>query len=360
MVACWGIFAGASAWASLPSIAAEDSATIDECEITLVELNCENLFDYTHDEGKQDEEYLPEAVRRWTRGRYWKKLGNIGRAIISCGDPPADTLSSREAAAGWKLPDLVALCEVENDSVVRDLTRRSLLRNAGYQYLVTQSPDVRGIDVALLYSPFTFRLISHQSLRVTPVKDMRPTRDILYASGEIISGDTLHIFVVHAPSRYGGERFTRPHRRAVMDRLMLAVDSLRAATPDPLIVVTGDLNESHNGHNIRYLASQDLHPLRPDMPVHSSVAGTYKYKGVWESIDHIIVSPALLSRVRCSHVHAPAFLLEHDDAYGGIKPFRTYFGMQHRNGFSDHLPLVSRFLFPIKQEPSHQNPSPQQ
>ena len=113
--------------------------------LTLVELNCENMFDYTHDDGKQDTEYLPEATRHWTRNRYWHKLNNIAQEIISC------------SSADGGIPDLVALCEVENDSVMSDLSRRSLLRNAGYEYLMTSSPDMRGIDVALMYSPYSDR-----------------------------------------------------------------------------------------------------------------------------------------------------------------------------------------------------------
>ena len=87
--------------------------------LTLVELNCENLFDYCHDEGKDDTEYLPEATRHWTKKRYWKKLNNIAQELLSCSDEG--------------IPDLVALCEVENDSVMNDLVHRSLLRNAGYE-----------------------------------------------------------------------------------------------------------------------------------------------------------------------------------------------------------------------------------
>ena len=111
-------------------------------QFTLVELNCENLFDVSHDSLKQDQEYLPDATRHWTRKRYWRKLDNIAQEILSCRDDG--------------IPDLVALCEVENDSALTYLTRRSLLRNAGYEYLVTSSPDLRGIDVALVYSPFSF------------------------------------------------------------------------------------------------------------------------------------------------------------------------------------------------------------
>jgi len=116
-------------------------------QLTLVELNCENLFDCRHDSLKQDTEWLPASVRKWTPARYWSKLNRIGQEIIAS---TADSVTHQ-------LPDLVALVEVENDSVLRDLTRRSLLRHAGYEYLMTESPDLRGIDVALLYQPFAFR-----------------------------------------------------------------------------------------------------------------------------------------------------------------------------------------------------------
>lgn len=157
--------------------------------LTFVELNCENLFDYTHDAGKQDTEFLPESDRHWTSKRYWHKLNMVAQELLSCSDE------------GNGIPDLVALCEVENDSVMHDLTRRSLLRNAGYQYLMTSSPDERGIDVALLYAPASFAPIRSYAIRVNPVEGMRVTRDILYACGETVSGDTLHVFVVHQPSK---------------------------------------------------------------------------------------------------------------------------------------------------------------
>ena len=107
--------------------------------LTFVELNCENLFDTRHDSLKQDTEYLPEATRHWTKKRYWQKLNNTAQELLSC--------------CNDGIPDLIALCEIENDTVMRDFSRRSLLRNAGYEYVMTQSPDLRGIDVALLYSP---------------------------------------------------------------------------------------------------------------------------------------------------------------------------------------------------------------
>ena len=104
--------------------------------LTFVEYNVENIFDTRHDEGKQDKEFLPDATRHWTEKRYWKKLDRIGKSILSTSEDG--------------IPDLIALCEVENDQTLTDLTKRSLLRNAGYEYVMTQSPDARGVDVALI------------------------------------------------------------------------------------------------------------------------------------------------------------------------------------------------------------------
>ena len=294
--------------------------------LTLVELNCENLFDCYHDSLKQDTEWLPASVRKWTPDRYWRKVNNIGQEILSCQEDG--------------LPDLVALVEVENDSVLRDLTRRSLLRNAGYQYLMTQSPDVRGIDVALLYQPFSFRPICYDDLDVQPLEGMRPTRDILYVQGETMNGDTLHVFVVHAPSRYGGEKATRPNRRVVMERIVGAIHLL---PPDAKVIVAGDFNDYADSPSLLFLEGHGLHNVTKDVVGTHGAKGTYRYKGRWQSIDHVLVSTVLCDSVAQTFVHDTPFLLEEDKKYGGFKPFRTYNGYRYQRGFSDHLPLVVRF-----------------
>ena len=298
-------------------------------QFTLVELNCENLFDIQHDSLKQDTEYLPEATRHWTRKRYWQKLNNTAQELLSCTEDG--------------IPDLIALCEVENDSVLRDLSKRSLLRNAGYEYVMTQSPDLRGIDVALLYSPLSFALISSYSLRVQPVEGMRPTRDILYASGRVLSGDTLHVFVVHAPSRYGGERYSRPFRQAAIDRLCQSIDSLQTLSPDAMILVTGDFNDGPDSPTLKPLSRHRLYNLTGDALGPNGVRGTYRYQGEWERIDHIFGSRVINNKVDTAYIHAPMFLLEEEPRYGGYRPRRTYNGMRYQLGFSDHLPLVVRF-----------------
>ena len=298
--------------------------------LTVVELNCENLFDYRHDVGKQDEEFLPESTRHWTRKRYWRKLNNIARELLSCTDDG--------------IPDLIAICEVENDAVVSDLTRRSLLRGAGYEYLMTSSPDLRGIDVALLYSPFSFAPIRSAALRVETVEGMRPTRDILYVCGETVSGDTLHVYVVHLPSRYGGERHSRPFRQAAADRLCQSLDSLQAVTPGAKILIAGDLNDGADSPAVSQLCQHGLRSLTDEAGSPSGIGGTYRYKGRWEQIDHILASPNIYNKVERAEIHAPAFLLEEEPLYGGRRPRRTYNGMRYQPGFSDHLPLVVRLV----------------
>ena len=297
-------------------------------QLTVVELNCENLFDYRHDEGKDDTEYLPEATRHWTKKRYWKKLNNIAQELLSTSDDG--------------IPDLIALCEVENDSVLNDLTHRSLLRNAGYEYLMTASPDVRGIDVALLYSPFSFAPVRSYSLRVEPVEGMRPTRDILYACGQVVSGDTLHIFVVHAPSRYGGERYSQPFRQAVADRLCQSLDSIRAISSDAQILITGDFNDGPESPMLQHICRQRIRNLTKDARGQNGVRGTYRYKGEWERIDHILASPNIYNKVDTVYIHSPKFLLEEEKLYGGLRPRRTYNGMRYQSAYSDHLPIVVR------------------
>jgi hypothetical protein len=240
------------------------------------------------------------------------------------------------------VPDLVALVEVENDNCLRDLTRRSLLRHAGYEFLMTESPDLRGIDVALLYQPFSFRPICYETYRVMPIEGMRPTRDILYVMGECVTGDTLHVFVVHAPSRFGGEKATRPNRQVVADRLVEAISHLPA---NAKVIVAGDFNDEADDPALCFLERQALTNVTRDAKGSHGAEGTYRYQGEWGSIDHVFVSTVLLDFVEQTYINDSPFLLEEDKKYGGVKPLRTYNGLHYQSGFSDHLPLVVRFRF---------------
>lgn len=304
---------------------------------TIMQLNCENLFDCQHDSLKNDQEFLPTSSRRWTQNRYWNKLDKVGKTILIAG------LSNpnRQKYDNELLPDIVTLCEVENDSVVRDLTKRSLLRKMRYEYFVTSSPDQRGIDVALLYQPMSFQPIAHYSIGIGLLNSGRPTRDILYVKGLTHGDDTLHFFVVHAPSRYGGEKASRPNRVKVARRLCLSIDSIKSINPNAKIVVSGDFNDYHDSEALLEIFRHGMFNATADAKGVNGALGTYYYKGEWNSIDHILLCDNMEKQVETTYVNDPKPLLERDDATGNVKPRRMYKGLKYqKKGFSDHLPLI--------------------
>lgn len=305
----------------------------EDASLLIVELNTENLFDTTHDSLKNDYDFLPDGNYHWSRHRYWQKVNRIGQTIIACGDGPK-----------WRLPDLVALCEVENDSVLMAITKRSLLRKARYEYIMTHSPDERGIDVALLYSPFSFAPVGSQSIRIIPVAGMKPTRDILYVKGRVITGDTLHVFVVHAPSRSGGEAQSRPYRLHVATALANAIDSVYSSSPEAKVIVTGDFNDYSNSPSLQLLYAHGLKNVSSEAKGHNGAKATYRYHGEWRSLDQMLVSRNLKDNVAECWIGDYPFLLEPDEKYGGVKPHRNYYGPRYNNGFSDHLPLIMELI----------------
>lgn len=269
---------------------------------TIVEFNCENLFDTRHDTLKLDQEFLPTSDYHWTPTRYWRKLSRVGQALAATG----------EVSGTMLLPDLAVLTEVENDSVMRDLCCRSLLRTAGYRWVMTDSPDERGIDVALLYSPLSFRLLSYSFVRVTPTLGFQPTRDILYAAGMVATGDTLHVVGVHAPSRRNGELASRPYRMAVARAVCQLVDSVTANSRHPLIVVTGDFNDYSESPAILELVKHGLTEVSKDAVGSHGARGSYRYHGEWRSIDHLLCNDALVRRFVSCRIGDAEFLLEKD------------------------------------------------
>ena len=305
---------------------------------TVVSYNCENFFDVHHDTLKHDMDFLPDGERHWTFSRYCQKLNDIGKTIVQCGGE----------GKNWSLPDLVALMEVENDSVLHDLVHHSMLRGAHYKYTMTSSPDVRGIDVALLYNPFRIHLLHSEQIIIPPIMQQRPTRNILHATLCTASGDTLHTFVVHAPSRSGGAALTESYRLFVCDKLLGKIDSLRTTSVMSHVLIMGDFNDYSYNKSIKKIVSAGFSEIsshavgkfHPD-----DVLGTYCYQHRWESLDHIFITPDIIS-LQC-FIHDAPWLLERDEA-GHIRPRRTYLGPYYHGGVSDHLPLVLHFQFKEK------------
>lgn len=283
--------------------------------------NVENLFDTAHDAGKDDLEFMPQARRRWTATRYWRKLRDIAQTL-----------------AAMELPHLVALQEVENDTVLRDLTRRTPLWPARYRYIVTDSPDGRGVDVALLYRPEVFGLLEWRAVRVPSAEHgLRPTRDILVAKGTV-GRDTLHVCVVHMPSRRGNNRASRLNRHLAMRCLGAVADSLRGGK----VIIMGDFNAEPGDTALAALTARMPTLLPTDRRTLRGRRGTYYFRGVWGYLDHIIVSPPLYRHAKgqARECRFPWLLR----TAKGI-PYRTYGGTNYMGGTSDHLPLVADFGF---------------
>lgn len=294
------------------------SALMPVYGLRIVSYNVENLFDCTADSLHADSEFTPEGLRHWTPARYHRKREQIARTIADIG--------------GWEGVAIVGLCEVENEQCVRDLCRLNL-RNLPYHYIHFDSPDVRGIDVAMLYRTDQFSVVQAYPIRVPTSDGERPTRDILYASGTMFpTGDTLHVYLCHLPSQSGGASLASGLRQRAKQTIAAHVDSLLQADPSARIVVMGDMNSDPRN---------DLNGLTNLMTAKQRQgSGTYKYQGTWSCIDQFYVSASLTDTVQ-THIYDAPWLLTTDEEHAGYKPYRTFSGyLYHENGCSDHLPIV--------------------
>jgi len=305
--------------------------------------NVENLFDPTEDSTKADEEYQPGGMRGWTYNKLKRKEINISKVVLAVG--------------GWDPPEIIGLCEVENRIVLHQLTTDTPLKSFGYKIVHRDSPDPRGIDVALLYRPDKFRVLYSMPISIRfPFDTTSRTRDILYVKGIACKRDTLNIFVNHWPSKYGGTMATIPKRNYVASVLRKHVDSLLVVNPEANILIMGDLNDSPFDESVSKvllarmdsvnLAANDLYNMNAGAGI-SWKRGTIKFREEWETIDHMIVSRPLLSYTtpHSLQIFDPPFLLQDDEAWFGKKPFRTYYGAKYIGGFSDHLPVYMDFKF---------------
>lgn len=303
-------------------------------KMRIATYNVENLFDLQHDSLHEDWAFVEGGEYHWTKNRYWRKLDQIGRVVMAMGQ-------------GDMPPAIVGLCEVENDTVMRDLTRRSLLRGAGYEYVMTNCRDRRGIDVALMYQPGLFRLLDYESLRIPSERiGMAPTRDLLHAWGLTRTGDTLHIIECHLPSQTGGMAKAGKHRLLAARTLAHVCDSVLAQWKGRRLVVMGDFNTGPRDRIFKRYLYPLLHTL---MPTSSKALrqphGTYRFQGRWSYLDHILVSKNVDFSDEKGQIGDFPWLLE-PDSHGGFHPHRTFGGTSYKGGTSDHLPVYFDLLLP--------------
>jgi len=301
--------------------------------------NVENLFDTIDNPSTNDEEFLPKGNRHWNNYKFYQKIKHISQVIVAAGE--------------GDYPAIIGLCEIENHEVLESLLFHTPLNKLDYQIIHKESPDNRGIDVAFLYRKSKFKPLLYEAIPVNNPKDVDfKTRDILYVKG-VITTDTIHFFVNHWPSKYGGVGATKPLRALAASTLRMRTDSLLNLNKRSNIVIMGDFNDTPSDVSIKEvlkakspgetIQTNSLYNLA--IPLSLKGKGTNKYRGKWSLIDQIIVSGNLLTgkRLKTSaesfQIFSPDFLLEKDETNLGKKPNRTYDGFKYHGGFSDHLPV---------------------
>ncbi|NQU86673.1 MAG: endonuclease [Mariniphaga sp.] len=310
-----------------------------DCRILF--YNVENLFDVINDTLINDEEFLPGKGRNWNRFKFDDKINKIAKVII--------------AAGGWEAPEIVGLCEVENRYVVEQLIKKTPLHSFGYNIIHKESPDLRGIDVSMLYKKDRFKPLKYRYLEVKNSNGQKlNSREILYVEGILKNKDTLHFFFNHWPSRYSGYLETAGLRKQAAKTLRKEVDLIFQKNPDSKIIIMGDFNDQPSDESIvnelkavAYNQETKNGTLYNLSAAWNSIdSGTIKYQAQWLIYDQVIVSKGLLNNSNSIYstplsagIFVNDFLLKRDDTHGGFKPFRTYSGFSYEGGFSDHLPI---------------------
>ncbi len=311
------------------SLIAQDNG---DPNIKIAFWNVENLFDLKDDPLTKDDEYAIGGRKNVTEEIYNLKLKNL-----------SEIMNALDA-------DILGLCEVENRFVLEELNN---VINRNYNIIHYDSPDNRGIDVALFYDSQNIQLESSRPIKVD-LPSGSPTRDILYINC-IINTSNLHIYVNHWPSKYGGVEKTIPLRAAAAKALRNEIEIILELDPNAEIIVMGDLNDEPTDPsvNIHLGASLDKDQLVSKEiilwnlmgPWHRNKNGsTYKYAGQDLVYDHLIISPGLMDRSGLSIIDNKVNIFDgkkyrqHGGKYDGY-PFRFWAGNRLLGGYSDHMPI---------------------
>lgn len=281
--------------------------------------NVENFFDWRNDSTSvSDAEFSSQGARRWTRKRFQTKCDAIAKAILWAG-----------------APDVIGLAEVENARVLKRLLQETALRKLDYRIVHFDSPDTRGIDVALLYRDSRVELLEAKPCHLyAEDSTVLATRDILLTQLRTSAGSEIAFLVNHHPSKYGGTAASEPRRRRAIMRLRQLADSLRA-DGTLRILAMGDMNDTPE--NPAFLLLSPVLENRA-AELHRQGKGTIKYEGRWELIDMFFASPE--ARTGPMRILQIPFLMTRDSAHTGTKPLRTYSGPRYIGGVSDHCPIA--------------------
>lgn len=304
--------------------------TIAPEKVTIAFYNVENLFDTKDDPHTNDNDFTPKGRKAWNDDRYYKKLDNISRVI---------NVINRK---NW--PIIVGLAEVENATVIKDLIKDNDLIDAQYDFIHFESPDPRGIDVAMLYRPELFHVLKSKSINIyNPEHPNSKTRDILYVKGEFYNNEVFHFFVNHWSSRRDGASETEPKRIFQAKILKKHINEILSKDKEAKIIVMGDFNDYPVNKSITNTLKagidNDDELFNLAYVLHEEDKGTINYKNDWGMFDQFIVSKSLFNKNGLHlNVKQQKILTDKWLIWKGKKPNRTYGGTKYYGGFSDHLP----------------------
>lgn len=285
-------------------------------------LNMENLFHPSDDSLTLDDEFTPQGSRHWTHTRAQRKMNLFWKTVSAMGYESSRTTPH---APDW--PIAIGLAEVENDEVLRTLCR-SFPMGTHYQYIHHDSPDPRGIDVAMLYRD-DLEIIEEHAICVSDTIHHFRTRDLLQVVASTRhASDTIVFFVVHMPSQLGGTQ-AQGHRERIAQVLAQSMQSAQQLYPTALVMAMGDFNSS----------PLSLPGVSNHMTSLPSNQGTYKYGQSWDYLDQFLSLPNPNYQLK-AQVFRGEWLLTEDPQHGGTKPRRTYTGSHYQEGLSDHLPIM--------------------
>jgi len=311
-------------------------------QLVIAFYNLENLYDTVNNPMVSDDEFTPHGDKQYTGEIYKDKLVKLATVLNDIGMDYS------------KLgPAIIGVAEIENDTVLYDLTRHFLLRNKKLKIIHFDSKDARGVDVALLYNPTMFIPYTAAALVVSlpgRSKESAHTRDILYVQGNL-AGDQVHIYVNHWPSRRGGEERSAPARAAAAAICKKHMDSIRLQNEQAKIIVMGDLNDNPTDKSIRktlnaigsYTSIQPNQLYNPWINFYKQGMGTLANRDVWGLFDQIILSASFTNpnlpgwHYQSAHIYYRSFMTEPAGPFKGY-PMRTWEGNNYRGGFSDHFP----------------------
>ncbi len=304
--------------------------------LSIAFYNIDNLYDDVDDTDHDDQDFTPNGQYQWTSDRYHQKLDNMAKVIAQL--------------ANGKAPDVLGVCELESAKALEDLINTGDLKGQ-YGMVHYDSPDERGVDVALIYKTRKFKVLSSEKVPVVLTKDLNDrTRDQLFVKALLIaSNDTICFYVCHFPSRREGKDESEINRMDAAKTCRNFINSHLNMVNDHLIVM-GDFNdepwdksikEGVMANNINQKGGANLLNLMWDFK--SVGRGSYNFKGQMNCLDQFMITPSLIDGKKIEYIKKSVNILDANwltqtGKYEGF-PLRTFGGNKWLNGYSDHYPI---------------------